>query len=65
MSRETLQRIFVPFFTTKDINEGTGLGLPVVHGILVSHGASIDVESECEKGTRFTIRFPLPQPAES
>jgi signal transduction histidine kinase len=58
MSEDTLNRIFVPFFTTKDVNEGTGLGLPVVHGILVSHAASIGVESKPGKGTRFTIRFP-------
>jgi signal transduction histidine kinase len=54
-----LKKIFVPFFTTKDIGEGTGLGLPVVHGIVTSHGGGIEVNSRPGKGTRFTIRLPL------
>jgi signal transduction histidine kinase len=60
MSPKVLKRIFVPFFTTKDVNEGTGLGLPVVHGIVTSHGGTIDVESTPGHGTRFEIRLPLP-----
>jgi signal transduction histidine kinase len=63
MNREALDRIFVPFYTTKDINEGTGLGLPVVHGIVVSHGGTIDVTSEPGVGTRFEIRLPAAAPA--
>jgi len=59
MTPETLKQIFLPFFTTKDIKEGTGLGLSVVHGIVKSHGGSIDVESRIENGTRFQIKFPL------
>ena len=59
MSEEVLRRIFVPFFTTKDTHEGTGLGLPVVHGIVTSHGGTIAVESTPGKGTRFEIKFPV------
>jgi signal transduction histidine kinase len=58
MSKEALDRIFIPFYTTKDINEGTGLGLPVVHGIVTSHGGRIDVTSAPGVGTRFEIRLP-------
>ena len=59
MSPEVLQQVFVPFFTTKDIGEGTGLGLPVVHGIVTAHEGSIHVHSEVGVGTRFEVRLPL------
>jgi signal transduction histidine kinase len=59
MSEEIVDQIFTPFFTTKDVGEGTGLGLCVVHGIVTAHGGSIDVESEVGKGSRFTVRFPF------
>ena len=65
MSEELKRQIFLPFFTTKDINEGTGLGLALVHGIVTSHNGKITVETTQGKGTRFLIRLPLkhPQPA--
>ncbi|MBZ5535987.1 MAG: hypothetical protein LAO31_08525 [Acidobacteriia bacterium] len=59
MSKEVLQQIFIPFFTTKEIGEGTGLGLPVVHGIVTAHGGSIKVESEVGHGSRFEILLPV------
>lgn len=59
MSEEVIKEIFVPFFTTKDVNEGTGLGLPVVHGIVTSHGGTIRVQSAPAQGARFEIELPL------
>ena len=59
MSDEVMKKIFNPFFTTKDVDEGTGLGLSVVHGIVTSHGGTIEVESEVGRGTKFTVRLPV------
>jgi two-component system NtrC family sensor kinase len=59
MSKDVLEKIFVPFFTTKDVGQGTGLGLPVVHGIVTAHGGSIEVESKVGCGTRFEIQLPI------
>ncbi len=58
MSKSVLSQIFNPFFTTKKVNEGTGLGLSVVHGIIYSHGGEIKVTSQPGKGTKFLITFP-------
>lgn len=63
MTPEVLERIFEPFFSTKNPKEGTGLGLSVVHGILKSHDAKIQVQSEPGKGTTFEIVFPTAPPA--
>ncbi|MCE5269622.1 MAG: hypothetical protein LLG00_17225 [Planctomycetaceae bacterium] len=60
MTAKVLKQIFVPFFTTKDVNEGTGLGLSVVHGIVTSHGGTIDVRSTPGCGSCFEVRLPLP-----
>ncbi|HNT35157.1 MAG TPA: ATP-binding protein [bacterium] len=54
-----MDKIFVPFFTTKDVGQGTGLGLPVVHGIVTAHGGSIEVSSHVGEGTRFVVHLPL------
>jgi two-component system NtrC family sensor kinase len=62
MSKEVLDKIFVPFFTTKDVGYGTGLGLPVVYGIVTAHGGSINVKSEPGCGTRFEVQLPVAEP---
>jgi signal transduction histidine kinase len=58
MSQETLGKLFQPFFTTKPVGEGTGLGLAVVYGIITGHGGRIEAESELGKGSCFTVRLP-------
>jgi signal transduction histidine kinase len=64
MDEGVIKKIFLPFFTTKDIGKGTGLGLPVVHGIVTSHGGSIDVKSKEGQGTRFEVRLPVDESKE-
>jgi len=59
MTEDVKRQIFIPFFTTKDVNEGTGLGLAVVHGIVSAHGGSINVESEVGRGSRFEVLLPI------
>ena len=58
MTDEVLKQLFIPFFTTKDIGHGTGLGLSVVHGIVSSHGGTIRVESKPGTGSRFVVTLP-------
>lgn len=59
MTDEVIEQLFNPFFTTKDVGEGTGLGLSVVHGIVQAHGGEIYVESVVGKGSKFTVRLPV------
>jgi CheY-like chemotaxis protein len=58
IAAKSLERIFDPYFTTKDVDKGTGLGLSVVHGIVKSHGGSIRVRSQPGKGCEFEILLP-------
>ncbi len=55
--RQVQKKIFDPFFTTKDTGQGSGLGLFIVHDIIIQHGGSISVEST-DEGTAFIIRLP-------
>jgi signal transduction histidine kinase len=61
---DALPRIFDPFFSTKDVGKGTGLGLFVAHQIVSEHGGSIAAESPPGQGTRFTLRLPAGAPVE-
>ncbi len=58
MDKTTMQRIFDPYFTTKDKGEGTGMGLAMVHGIVKSHGGAITVDSVLGKSTTFQVFLP-------
>jgi CheY-like chemotaxis protein len=59
MERDVMSRIFEPYFTTRDTDEGTGLGLAVVDGILQAHEGSITVRSEAGGGSEFEVRLPI------
>ena len=56
---ENVDRIFDPYFTTKKVGEGTGMGLSVAYGIIRNHGGTITVDSSPEKGTLFQVHLPV------
>jgi CheY-like chemotaxis protein len=58
MTAEVIEKIYEPFFTTKEQGKGTGLGLPSIRGLVKGHGGFIDVLSEVGKGTEFRIYIP-------
>jgi len=57
--RENLSKIFTPFFTTKKMGKGTGLGMAIAYGVVKMHSGDISVESEEGKGTTISIRLPV------
>ena len=59
IERAVMEKMFEPFYTTKPAGSGTGLGLAAVHGIVVSHGGAIAIESKPGAGTAFEILLPL------
>jgi signal transduction histidine kinase len=58
MNPQTQGRVFEPFFTTREVGEGSGLGLSIVHGIVASMGGAISVASTLGMGTEFVVELP-------
>lgn len=63
IDKKNVSKIFDPYFTTKDIGKGSGMGLSVVHGIVKSYGGIISVESTPNKGTTFIVYLPMVEQA--
>ena len=59
LTKEAQQKLFEPFYTTKSVGKGSGLGLSVVHGIIASHKGSITAKNNTNKGTTFTVVIPV------
>ena len=59
ISPENMNKILEPFFTTKSVGKGTGLGLPVSYGIIKRHGGDLFIQSKIGKGATVTVRLPV------
>ena len=59
IAKEIINRIFDPYFTTKEMGKGSGMGLSIVHGIVQNHNGAISVDSKLGKGTTFSLLFPV------
>lgn len=59
MNKEQLEKIFEPFYTTKPVGEGTGLGMSISYKVIQNHNGTISVDSEEGKGTKFKIQLPI------
>ena len=65
MPKEVIENIFNPFFTTREVGSGVGLGLSIAYRIVENHNGTIDVQSEAGHGTTFTIKLPIASAAVS
>ena len=54
-----ISRVFDPFYTTKDLSEGAGMGLPVANGIMHEHNGHVQIQSELDHGTTVRLYFPI------
>jgi CheY-like chemotaxis protein len=59
IARQNMDKLFSPFFTTKEVGQGTGLGLSVAHGIVTQHGGKIYAESRLGRGATFFVELPI------
>ena len=59
MDTKTMQRIFEPYFTTKEVGEGSGIGLAVIHGIVQDYKGFVRVLSTPDQGSTFSVYFPV------
>jgi signal transduction histidine kinase len=59
ISEQDIEKLFNPFFTTKEPGHGTGLGLAISYGIVKEHKGAVSVESQVGKGTTFVVRLPV------
>lgn len=59
MPPEVIKDIFTPFYTTKQLGKGTGMGLSIVYGVVKMHAGDIAVDSEVGRGTSFLVRIPV------
>jgi len=60
---DVVEKLFEPFYTTKEVGSGTGLGLSISYGVIERHGGTIQVRSQVGEGATFIIRLPIEEPA--